>query len=292
MVMMKLPMGLKLAIPAALLVLLGAVFFWFRAPLVIVTDASFDALYGPERAQQRRLALQLHLGRRVLTALLSENAGAEQAVIAVEVVSAAPYAVFFPFRYTEGAMRFREASPETPVFIIGGRPGEGEIPVIATDTVQDCYRAGLFAAAFAAHDEQKQEVFVIQGNAWTAADRDAFEKGLRERGFETAPGYLSDMEPGDTNSRNAACVVIAGAAPRLFSGGSDIPAILFSWLDPVFSPRCVNVIFDDSPWALAKGTIGAPPEGASLPSEVLFPQDRVRSKALLAELKRLSRQRY
>jgi hypothetical protein len=85
------------------------------------------------------------------------------------------------------------------------------------------------------------------------------------------------------------CVVVAGPAVRFFEQNLNIPVILFSWVDPTYTPAIVKHIFDDSHWILASRALRSmPPPGEEMQitsSQMLF-RDRLdaRNYRLLRKL--------
>jgi hypothetical protein len=194
-------MGFRPRRPAAGFIIAGGILggiaiagliFSLRAPVVLVGDAPFAGLYGRGRSILKQAGLSLRFFRPVTPVILGESAGPDMAALAVEESSPAPYAVFFPYRYSEGARLYGEKNPEIPVFVLGGRglPGqEGEGPVfLPTDLEADYYRAGLAAALFAG--ERPGRVLLFQDGAVSPAGEQAFIRGLREGGFWEAPLFL------------------------------------------------------------------------------------------------------
>ncbi|MDR2103980.1 MAG: hypothetical protein LBP42_07760 [Treponema sp.] len=80
-----------------LLVFFGGLFY-FRPPVLLVSDAAFEALYGTRRAWEKRIFLSLRFFRQIKIVLAAENAGADMLIFAVEEVHNAPYCVLFPNR--------------------------------------------------------------------------------------------------------------------------------------------------------------------------------------------------
>ncbi|MDR2482068.1 MAG: hypothetical protein LBD08_00370 [Treponema sp.] len=236
----------------AVLLCIGAVFLC-RAPVLLVSDEAAEGLYGGKRAWEKRVAASLALFRRVRSVRVGESAGADAVAFAAEAASARPVCVLFPYRYLDGALRYQERQPEVPVAVLGGRirqlPGSADgALLVSTGAELDYYRAGRCAAIFAG--ENGGEVLFYRDETLTAADRESFTRGLRDGGWDAAPRFVS----GDAAlPEQTACAVIAGNAGESFwKDERDIPALLFSWLDPALSPRKVKVVFDDSPWAQAR----------------------------------------
>ena len=272
----------------AVLLCIGAVFYC-RAPVLLVSDEAAEGLYGSARARRKQAAVSLSLFRRVQSVRVADGAGAEVIAFAAEAAAARPACVLFPYRYLEGALQYRERQPEVPVAVLGGRirrlPGnEDGALLVSTGAELDYYRAGRCAAVFAG--ENGGEVLFFRDETLSAADRESFNQGLRDGGWDAAPRFVS----GDAAlPEHTACAVIAGnAGESYWKDERDIPALLFSWLDPALSPRKVKVVFDDSPWAQARWAARRLAQGSaegSPPSEAAVLLDRV-DKALGEKLAR------
>jgi hypothetical protein len=270
--------------------------FSYRSPLVIVTDASFMALYGPKRLEKMENRLSLRLFRRVIPVYVDENAGSDQVSFAAEDASKKPLAVLFPHRYMGGGDYYKESRPDTPVYITSGRNQSSKakeaVSFIRTDVETDLYRAGLCAALLAGEGS----VIFISDEFVPSENRDAFVEGLRAQGYNRYTDwarYNSDF----LSDRYLACAVIAGPVGEFFEQRPEIPVILFSWADPDFTPRSVKVIFDDSPYALAskEPTLFSSDEveGDTLISSVpTVLKDRIEEKEVYKKLESLVKEKY
>ncbi|MDR2470553.1 MAG: hypothetical protein LBD09_00395 [Treponema sp.] len=166
----------RAGLAAAALAVLGAAVFTGRRPVILLEDRPFILLYGENRALFRRLALSLVLFRPVLTVEIAAGAGPDTAARAAAARSRRPRAVFFPYRYREGARRYLAERPGFPVFILGGRnppdrPPSGAVPGAAgpeprwvcTDTRTDELRAGVLAERSGARVVRSREDFAAAG---------------------------------------------------------------------------------------------------------------------------------
>jgi hypothetical protein len=270
--------------------------FLSRSPLVFVTDASFNALYGPERLGKMEKRLSNRLFRRVISVYVDENAGQDQVSFAAEDASQKPLAVLLPHRYMGAGDNYKESRPDTPVFIASGRnqssKAKGAVSFIRTDIKTDYYRAGLCAALLAG---EGTITFISDENV-PNENRGIFIEGLRAQGYEKEPNWARYNT--DFLSENfMACAVIAGPVGDFFEQKPDIPVILFSWADPNYTPRAVKVIFDDSPYTLA--LVGAKLfSSAGAESEVFISsvptvlKDRIEEKKVFKKLKGLVKKDY
>ncbi|MDR2404094.1 MAG: hypothetical protein LBD78_08705 [Spirochaetaceae bacterium] len=268
---------------------LGGVFF-LRSPVLLVTDNSFGRIYGGMRGMMVRVEAALKLFRPVKQVWIAGGSGPDMVVFAVEGISEKPFCVLFPYRYQEGARRYAERHPGTPAAVLTGRArvsGGDDIPYIMTNTRVDLYRAGRSAAVFAGGEG---EVLLFQDESLGASEREAFELGLQDGGFERSPRYLR----GNTESAipgNTSVVVIIGPADHYLRQNYDIPVILFSWIDPELTRRSIKVFFDDSPLALAAEAAAAastvPGEMTEIPSRVELMGQRISEKKILLALKKV-----
>jgi hypothetical protein len=270
--------------------------FLYRSHLVIVTDASFMTLYGPERLKRMESALSNRLFRRVISVYVDENAWSDQVSLAAEDASQTPLAVLFPHRYMGGGDNYKETHPDTPVYITSGRNQSSRakeaVSFIRTDIKTDLYRAGLCAALLAGEGN----ILFISDEAVPNENREIFIEGLRAQDYAKNPNwgrYNTDF----LSEINLSCVVIAGPAGDFFEKMPETPVILFSWADPGFTPRSVKVIFDDSPYALAfKGyrlfsSTGGGGEVliSSIPTVL---KDRIEEKEVFKRLESLVKREY
>ncbi|MDR3343876.1 MAG: hypothetical protein LBT14_14065 [Treponema sp.] len=285
----------------ALVIVLGGGMFFLRAPVLLVTDASFNALYGLRRAQVKRIEASLKLFRQVKPVLVADNAEPEMVAFAVEEKARDPYCVLFPYRYYEGAEGYAERFPRVPVIVLGGRnrdPGLEKAVFIGTDVETDFYRAGRCAAILALgqgppEDQapQGRGILFFQNREFSAAYKQRFLAGMREQGFEQEPIYVNSTSD-YSDIKNIACVVMIERVSAFLERNLKTPVILFSWVDPNLTATGIKLIFDDSPWALAAGAVSGAvwKEGEGyIPSEMLFPARRLSNKEVLRNLKEVMR---
>jgi len=234
------------------LVSITGIAFISRSPVLLVTDNSFNMLYGPARSRETRIKVSLELFRRVIPVSIAEAASEDLITIAVEEASVTPLAVIFPYRYLSGANYYRNKYPDVPVFIVGGqRPlHTGLMTFVNADRGQDMYLAGLCAAAFAG---ENKVLFLGDGSVHDH-DWEAFTLGMMDQGHEETPVFISNSFDLPSNL-DYGCVVVSGTAAKFLERSPKMPLILFSWIDPFMTPNAVKLVFDDSPWALLAGAI-------------------------------------
>ena len=231
-----------------------------RAPVLFVTDYTFSRVYGADRLSKSLLGFSVTHFRKVIPVLVDESAGPDVIAIVVEEALENPWRVIFPYRYIEGAKLYKEAREHIPVYVVGGTAQTGESPLthVITDTEMDLRRAGLCAALFAG---EKKALFFSDGTL-PEESRAVFRESLRLQGHTDEPLFVNALS-GYHSYTDIGCVVVAGPASRFFDLNTDIPVILFSWAAPGMTPRTVKVIFNDSPWDMAKKAIGSKGSAAS-----------------------------
>jgi hypothetical protein len=233
----------------------SGLFFLARSPMVIVTDNAFLELYGKKRADMRRYMLSLSLMRRVVFAVVSEEAGQDAAELVVNAVAKKPYLALFPERYLAGADRYAAAAGEAGLadttrtaVVDGGDNGGvniGRAESLRIDRETDLYRAGICAAILA----KEGSVVVYYQDSLSNTYRDVFRDGLIAGGYTKTPFFYHYNE---ATSQDVGCAVLLSAAnTHLLAEKRDVPMVLFSWLDPEYTPSEVTVVFDDSLLAVA-----------------------------------------
>jgi len=282
---------LVLSIVIALLLISGFALrvFFSRPPVLIVTDISFSQLYGPERLERETRRISTSFFRQVIQVPVDESAGPELVAIAAQEAFGEPWAVIFPYRYLEGARRYREAMPETPVLVIGGSPRSTEeaFSSVFTDTHTDLYRAGMAAALFTG---EKTPLFFSDGSLSDEL-REVFRQGLTDNDCLQEPVFFSATSS-YSSWTEIGCVVVAGPAARFAEQNLDIPIILFSWIDPSLTPGTVKLVFDDSHLTLAVEALRAMPAAEILlPSSPSIFRDRIGEKGIYSKLKDIIRKK-
>ena len=295
--------GLIPFISVFLVVFITAAVFLCRAPVIIVTDPSFNMIYGPSRAKTKNFELSIKYFRRIRQVTVSETANSEIITEAVKFASfipvikkpVIPKMVFFSGFFTSAAYKYSEEFSEIPVFVLEGRTvvpihrTDDSIPVhIQTDLEVDLFKAGVCAGTFA---ENNGRVLIFQEITLAQHLRAAFEKGMESRGFGGTTIYL---EKGAEYLQPVSCIVALTSSARFSEPNQKVPIILFSWLDPDMTPGYVKAVFDDSPWALAAGVlekISREPDYRSqngntwkLPSELILITKRINEGNLLKKL--------
>jgi hypothetical protein len=243
---------------AAVLAVLGggAGFFLARPPLVLVVDEPFLALYGLKRAETRRYILSATLFRRVIFAVAAQDGGPDAAGVAVNEASKQPFMVLFPERYLDSADRYAAAveaaglSGDVRTAVIdSGNGREASIDradSLGIDRETDLYRAGMCAAIIA----KENGITVYSQDTLPQAHRKAFTDGAVAAGYTGAPRFArsNDQSPPE----GIGCAVLLSAVnANLLAARQNIPIVLFSWVDPAYTPNGVAVVFDDSPLAVA-----------------------------------------
>jgi len=226
--------------------------FFCRKPIILVSDKPFIQLYGKERDKRARIILSITHFRRVKTVDIAAEAGPDLVAQAAASLSRRPYAVFFPYRYREGANRYLKDRPDSFVFVLGGRNRPENNPDqpwwFCTDSVTDMYRAGLLTGELALQEPEKGAAALYYEKLGTG-ETAAFKQGLEDQGWKEEPFISTNAE---TTLRylkeKTACLVIYRRGDIRFYDEMG-KSILFSWIDPFFISDRTAALFDDSPWA-------------------------------------------
>jgi hypothetical protein len=244
------------ALSAVFCVFVGlAAAFFSRRPVVLVTDSAFTALYGKQRTAVKKLGLSARFFRRVKTAPVAESAGPDLVSLAARAASGRPHAVFFPYRYRDGALRYIRDYPDVRAAVLAGRESGASGPAAgasdaagglawySTDVLTDLYRGGFCAGLLAV---SAGEISVFWANPLDSEQKSALLRGVEDgAGPETASrvSFTGGNFPGET-----ACAILAGGGEAFFGEQTGIPFIMYSWLDPAALPSEAAVLFSDSPW--------------------------------------------
>ncbi|MDR2702019.1 MAG: hypothetical protein LBB72_06290 [Spirochaetaceae bacterium] len=266
---------LRALAPVALVLVITAIFF-IRKPVVLVTDKPFNQLYGEGRARLERHTYSFSLFRQVKTINIAEGAGPDLVAQAAASLSRRPLAVFFPYRYREGARRYLKDRPGAAVVILGGRnrreaaKEEEEPRWFYTDTAADLYRAGVLAGELALQDPEGGAVALYQSGL-SEAERTAFNRGVKDQGWDENP--LISSNNSEITSRflgkGIACLVLLRKGDsRFFEDSGSL--VLFTWSDPALVPGKTAAIFDDSPWAQLGFALKLLKKGATPPETADF----------------------
>jgi len=249
-----------LAVLAGILIALaiGALVFYSRSPVLVVTDALFIELYGKERIRKQRIASSFALFRRVKPVITADGASPDILVAAISETARQPYCVLFPGYFAQAAERYHLEFPEIPAALLCGFNVSSDLPqpdgvlcVYRTDLNADMYRAGLFAGAFSlkkSSADAPKTCFILQDRYIQAAEREVFSRGLKEGDPDAVARFVnsaSDMPGSDKIS----CVVLTRSGAEYLDKNAKIPLILFTWLDPSMLPAETAAVFDDSAWA-------------------------------------------
>jgi len=251
----------QLAVLAGIFIALaiGALVFYKRPPVLVVTDAPFLELYGRERIKRHMAASSLTLFRWVRPVVTADGASPDILVAAISQISRNPYCVLFPGYFAQAAERYHQEFPETQAALLIGYNASSDLPqpdgvlcVYRTDINADMYRAGLFAGVLGlkkSPPEAPKTCFFLQDRFIQAAEREVFSRGLSESDSRAVARFVnsaSDMPA----LEGISCVVLSRSGAEYLDKNAKIPLILFTWLDPYMLPAETAVAFDDSTWAL------------------------------------------
>ncbi|MDR2375146.1 MAG: hypothetical protein LBD96_01770 [Treponema sp.] len=281
--------------------ILAAGVFLCRSPVLFVSDAGFDAIYGFRRTLTGQIGLSLRLFRRVKRLVIAENANPEAMVFAIEEKEKRPWAVLGHSRYSWGLSQYARQRADVRVIIIGEdsalleqpvrsdpSPGGGDVELVFSDLRLNSWRLGRCAALLAG--ETDGTVLVFQDRQNFPVEQEAFLAGLREERENLVPLYL-DPSVDYSSWEQVRCVVLAGPSESYLRREQEIPCLLYSWMDPALSPSSVRIVADDSPWALAFQALRVPSGGdaalyRTVPAAFSIPWGRVGNSGLRGRLKK------
>jgi len=252
--------------------LVGTPVFLLRAPVLVVTDPLFAAIYGEDRIRARQRSASRALFRRVIPVSIADDAGPDILIAAVAVAAAEPFAVMFPARFSTAAERFHAEFPDVRVVLFRGAApasgfpeGGGNLSVFGTDRETDIFRAGLLAGIIgravrerepaAAEDGEEAAPAAVRETHVLIEDRfaDQTERALflgAATGMDPGSAVVfADSAEGMPDAAGVATLVLAGSGGDLLERNMGIPTILFGWIHPDLTSGDVLAVFDDSPWA-------------------------------------------
>jgi hypothetical protein len=250
-----------LAVSAIILIVItiGALVFYNRPPVLVLTDVSFIELYGKERLRRQGIAASFALFRRVKPVLTADSASPDIQVAAISGAARKPYCVLFPAYLAGAAERYHLEFPETPSAILIGYRASSDFPqpdgvlcVYRTDLETDLYRAGLFAGTIGLKKgppEAQRTCFLWLDRYIQTPEREAFSRGLRESDSDAVARFTNSASdlPG---SEAISCLILTRSGAEYLDKNAKTPLILFAWLDPLLLPVQTVAAFDDSAWAL------------------------------------------
>jgi len=288
--------GMAVAVMAAPLVVFSA-----RAPVLVVTEAPFIALYGEARLQAARASARRALFRRVKPVLLADGVSPDMVIFALGEAARRPACVLFPRSQATAALRFHEQFPDIPAAVLCGLAAVPELPppdgllcVYATDREADMYRAGLFAGILgSARRPQAQHYVFWQDRFMPEGGRELFSRGVREYNPE-ANALFINVAAQLPDLAGIACITLTGAGAEYLERTGSVPQILFGWLDPAMLPRDVLVQFDDSVWALAAPAARMALSGQAagkIPSEPLIFSAKIADNSVFRRLEKSAKKR-
>ena len=229
-----------------LAVTIPLVFINIRSPVLIVTEDSFNNLYGEYRVKKDTFRSSLALFRRIKMVSIANEAGDDIVPYAISEVSSKPHCVIFPLRYYRSARLYKEQNPFIPVVLLEGRNADERAAIdytYKTDIDSDFYHAGVAASAIASDGR----IVVFLEYSIEKQAKEAFLLGLGPEKSTNASFYTSFSHY--SRIYDISCVVFAGIGMEFLEDNPDVPVISLSWLDPLLAPPNVVLIINDSPIA-------------------------------------------
>ncbi|MDR2596988.1 MAG: hypothetical protein LBC76_06680 [Treponema sp.] len=267
--------GIIAVIAAALIIPLFI--FYIRLPVLILTELSFIELYGKERLKKETFFASLALFRPVKIVAVANDAGEDIVPFAVTQASIKPYCVLFPLRFAGSARLYRNLGLNVPIVVLEGRYSEEENPaesvfgeekseyfIFKTDINDDFYRTGLAVTAIkpkfvkkqeeSANEDDKKGKIIVFLDYKLDKMKDVFLRGLYDRGelYET---HFFNSFPQYSEFTDLHCVVMAGVGSEFLEKKAEVPAVLFTWLDPALLPFDAVMTVNDSPLAQVRRAV-------------------------------------
>jgi hypothetical protein len=276
---------IKLAAALAIIIIattIGALVFYNRLPVLVLTDISFIELYGKERLRRQGIAASFALFRRVKPVITADSASPDIQVAAISGAARNPYCVLFPAYLAGAAEHYHLQFPGIPAAILIGYRASSDFPqpdgvlcVYRTDLETDLYRAGLLAGMIGLKKgppDAQRTCFLWQDRYIQTPERESFSRGLSEsdsRAVARFTNSASDL-PGP---EAVSCMILTRSGAEYLDKNTKTPLILFTWLDPLMLPAQTVAAFDDSTWALvipaARMAVSSQAEG-KIPSKPLL----------------------
>jgi len=304
----------KILIVAAFIVIAASLtlaVFFFRLPVLIVTEQSFMELYGKKRLRNEALLSSIVLFRPVKTVEVANDAGDDIIPFAVAEISVKPYCVLFPLRFVPSAQHYKEMNPNIPVVVLEGRYLESENPVektlganiseyfvYKTDINDDFFNLGLAVSALKPKDEpksddsapetEKSDKIVVFLDKNLTQMKDIFIKGLYSRGILPETQFFNSFSQ-YSETPNISCVILAGLGFEYLDKKTGVPVIAFTWIDPFLLPFDVAMVINDSPWAQARQAVrmvGAGEKNGYIKSEFVVLNKKIFDGSVIALIKK------
>ena len=110
----------KLVLLGSFICICGLIYLFLslRSPILVVNDEPFILLYGKQRVIIQQFITSVSYGRMVKQVIVTDAAGTDLQLIAIEQAASKPWCVVFPGRYAEAAGRYQEQFPDVPVILL------------------------------------------------------------------------------------------------------------------------------------------------------------------------------
>jgi len=84
--------------------------------------------------------------------------------------------------------------------------------------------------------------------------REAFFRALNDVGKPLQTSFFTVYSQ-SLDISEFSCLVLAGVGAEYLEKDSGVPVVFFSWIDPLFLPNDVVLLFNDSPWVQIKDAV-------------------------------------
>jgi hypothetical protein len=290
--------------------------FFFRSPIILVSDVYAYALYGADWERMRVLSVSLKARRPVRIYRLMEETDSQTISENIVKANREPHSVFFPGRFADAARIYgdyiRQAGNQKTKAILlqdGSRVQVAPDNVVSavSGTEIDYYRAGFCAAqlsidyleassaaalATGSPPIPEGEIVFIYDTQPTNMCREAFINGTTDAGF-TGTTNFSPGRDSLVNER-VSCIVIEGPASGVLNAARQ-PVIVLTWFyNKNYLQHNIMVHIDDSPYALIPKIIKGPLKDGSIikiPADFTILKGNIKKRPLYRALRRAAKSR-
>ncbi|MDR2842454.1 MAG: hypothetical protein LBV52_04575 [Spirochaetaceae bacterium] len=242
--------------------------FVLRQPVLIVTDDYFSAIYGVKREHYKRIEMSVRLYRQIkFVNIAQDNNSAEVVAFAVEDASKHPYFVVFPTRFQNALEQYKKDKPNVRCYVINNLDKSlQETPGVATINSKvelDYYRAGLCAGLLTKIPVKdnagvltyslNERILFSDSETSIKYGKEMFVRGVKE----TAPKatvVTTDQNTSDLSDTYRVAVLFGHTDNILDNNFTmETSIIVYTWLDPDYTPPNALITIDDAPLSLLPG---------------------------------------
>ncbi|GHT48249.1 hypothetical protein FACS1894102_0840 [Spirochaetia bacterium] len=247
-------------------IVLAAMFFFARAPIIIVSDELFTAVYGAKREHYRYIEMTARLFRQVKIVRMAIDAQPDTVAFAIKDASKRPHFVVFPYRYISALQIYTQNTPKIKCFVLSdyitskiynnAKTDTAGAQLINTGIGIDYYRAGLCTGIISKlkiKDAEGKKINDINNTVlyFPSGDQnldESFYQGVKKISSGSAIiDFQKDVT--DLSKTYKSTVLLQSATNEYMRSNNkfDTKLIVRSWIDPEYTPPNTVAVFDDSP---------------------------------------------